>query len=115
MDNFSLKNVYNILLKIIFGSAIVFPLSLSNYNLSHQEGLSLKYSKTAPPLAIFDDEKISPLNEDLELLHHNKSFVGNEIITILPGRYRAVEEKAKEIISSTEYKEYLNKFHFEFF
>jgi hypothetical protein len=66
MDTVSLTNVYNILSRIIFGSLIAFPLSLSNYNLSHQEGLSLKYSKTAPPLAIFDDEKISPLLDDAD-------------------------------------------------
>lgn len=65
MGSFSLENVFNILVRIVFGSVIVVPLSLSNYNLSHQEGLNLKYSKTSPPLAIFDDEKIS-LNSDGE-------------------------------------------------
>ncbi len=44
--------------KIIFGSVVALPLSLSNYSLSHQKGMSLNYSKTAPPLAIFDDERI---------------------------------------------------------
>lgn len=68
MGNFNLNSVFNILSRILFGSVIALPLSLSNYSLSHQEGLNLKYSKTAPPLAIFDDEKISTDIEDSEAI-----------------------------------------------
>lgn len=75
MDNVSLSNVFNILVRCILGSVILFPLSVSNYNLSHQEGLSLKYSKTAPPLAIFDDEKISPLVDESTFTVNAKKIV----------------------------------------
>lgn len=64
MDSFRLNDVFNIVSRIAFGSVIVLPLSLSNYNLSHQEGLSLKYSKTSPPLAIFDDERITEITDN---------------------------------------------------
>jgi len=66
MGNFNLNSVFNILSRVLFGSVIALPLSLSNYSLSHQEGLNLKYSKTAPPLAIFDDEKSSTDIEDTD-------------------------------------------------
>ncbi|MES2768368.1 MAG: carboxypeptidase-like regulatory domain-containing protein [Bdellovibrionota bacterium] len=75
MDNFRLENVFNIISRAIFGSVIALPLSLSNYSLSHQEGLSLKYSKTAPPLAIFDDERITP--------HIDEEFVSNNTKQVL--------------------------------
>lgn len=58
------RDIITILSRIAFGSVVVIPMSLSNYSLSHQEGLSIKYSKTSPPLAIFEDEKITLLTED---------------------------------------------------
>lgn len=45
----------------------------------------------------------------------NKPFIANKIITILPSRYKTVEEKAIEVIRSTEYKESLKRFTYKFF
>lgn len=77
MGKVKLAGIINISLRLIFGSIFLMPLSLQNYDFSHQEGLSLKYSRNAPPLAIFDDERISLLTEDNEI---STSKVQKEIL-----------------------------------
>ncbi len=42
------------------------------------------------------------------LSKHNKPFIGRKIITILPEKYRKVEEKALKIIESTKFKKCLD-------
>ena len=43
---------------------------------------------------------------DLNCLNKKKSFIARNIITILPEKYRKVEERALEIIKSTKFKRY---------
>lgn len=100
MDSFRLMDVFNILSRIVFGSVIVLPLSVSNYNLSHQEGISLKYSKTAPPLAIFDDEKIQALAEDFEVTPAKKESLQTnrlqtrKMVTKIARRFEALQKES---------------------